>query len=84
MLHNTVQPPSTRHETKGEAKALEMSLRGGRSVKGRGFSWDLLAVPLLLSATSRGDVVLWFRFQARCLRRSALHSAGLAAAGLSF
>ena len=42
--HSTA-PRSTCHETKGEAKALEMSLRGG-SVRGRGFSWDLSAVPL--------------------------------------
>ena len=47
----------------------------------RGIYW---LFHFLLSATSREDVILWFRFQARCLRRSALHSAALVAAGLSF
>jgi len=43
-------PRSTYHETKGEAKALEMS-SGGAECKGSRFFVDLLAVHFLLAMT---------------------------------
>ena len=80
--HSTAPKHPPRNKRRG--KSLEKVLKGGAECKGPRFFVGFIGCSTSTAATSRGDVVLWFRFQARCLRRSALHSAALAAAGLSF